>query len=59
MLVDFPREWRKFFVNGKVRTFSSDTPHEIIDKAKKINDTMMKTAGKEFFHFENSEPAQQ
>ena len=58
MLVDYPREWNKYFVDGKIMTFSADTPNEIVEKAKKVNDTMMRTAGKEYFHFENSEPAQ-
>ena len=35
MLVDYPYEWRAFFVEGKIRTFRSDTPAEIIEKAKK------------------------
>lgn len=58
MLVDYPYEWRKFFVEGKIRTFRVDTPKEIIEKAKSINEECLKYAGKEFFHFENSEPAQ-
>ncbi len=53
MLVDFPREWRKYFVDGKIRTFSADTPDEIIEKAKDINEKIMNYAGKEFFHFED------
>lgn len=53
MLVDFPWEWRNYFVEGKALTFSADTPDEIIKKAKNINEKMMKYAGKEFFHFED------
>lgn len=45
MLVDFPREWRKYFVDGKIRTFSSDTPEEVIRKAKAINEKMLSCAG--------------
>lgn len=58
MLVDFPREWRKYFVDGKVRTFSSDTPDDVIKKAKAINEKMLNCAGKVYFQFENK-PAQQ
>lgn len=52
MLIDYPREWNEYFVDGKIMTFSADTPKEIIEKAKKVNHTTMMTAGKEFFHFE-------
>lgn len=58
MLIDFPYEWREFFIDGKIRTFSVNTPIDIIEKAKRINEECLKYAGKEFFHFENSEPAQ-
>lgn len=53
MLVDYPHEWHKYFLEGKVRTFSKDTPKEIIEKAKDINKTTMKYGGKNFFNFEN------
>jgi len=42
MLVDYPREWHKYFLDGKVRTFSKD-----------INKTTMQYGGKNFFSFEN------
>lgn len=58
MLVDYPREWNKYFVEGKILTLRVDTPKEIIEKAKSINEKCLKYAGKAFFHFENSEPAQ-
>lgn len=53
MLVDYPHEWHKYFLDGKGRTFSKDTPKEIVEKAKDINKTTMKYGGKNFFSFEN------
>ena len=37
MLVDYPMEWRKYMIKGKTRTFSKNTPLEIVKKAKEIN----------------------
>ncbi len=55
MLVDYPSEWRNFMIQGKTRTFSQNTPNEIIEKAKKINEKLLRVAGKPFFFFEESE----
>lgn len=52
MLVDYPHEWHRYFLDGKVRTFSKDTPKEIVEKAKDINKTTMQYGGKNFFSFE-------
>ena len=55
MLVDYPREWSKYMVDGKGRTFQSSTPKEIIQKAKAINEKAIKYEGKPYFNFENKE----
>lgn len=52
MLVNYPHEWRKYFVSGAKRTFSKSTPKEIVEKAKDINKTTMLYGGKKFFSFE-------
>ena len=36
MLVDYPMEWRKYMIKGKTRTFSKNTPLEIVRKRKKL-----------------------
>lgn len=54
MLVNYPHEWDKYLLDGKVRTFSINTPKDIIEKAKSINKTTMKYGGKNFFEFEKS-----
>ncbi len=54
MLVDIPDEWRKYFTS-KPRTFKKDTPPEIIEKAKKVNENTMFCAGKPFYFFEEDE----
>ena len=51
MLCDFPYEWRQYMVKGKVRTFRDDTPKEIIEQAKKINEKAIKYEGEPYFHF--------
>lgn len=40
-------------IKGKVRTFSKDTPDEIVEEAKKINKTFVEDTGKPFFMFDN------
>lgn len=52
MLVDYPMEWRKYMIKGKTRTFSKNTPLEIVKKAKEINKVAIRTGGKPFFFFE-------
>ena len=54
MLVDYPKEWGKYFDRSKkqLRTFRKDTPAEIVEKAKEINKFIIEHAGKPFFHFE-------
>lgn len=56
MLVDYPQEWRKYMVKGGTRLFSKNTPKDIIEKAKKINEKMIRIAGKPFFLFEDEAP---
>ncbi len=34
MLVDYPLEWQKYLLPNRIRTFSKDTPKEIIEKRK-------------------------
>lgn len=53
MLVDYPREWHKYFIPGETRTFSKNTPKSIIEKAKGINESAIRYNGKKFFSFEN------
>lgn len=55
MLVHFPHEWDKYLLDGKVMTFSKDTPKDIVEKAKDINKTTMKYGGKNFFNFETEQ----
>lgn len=52
-MVNYPYEWSKYMIKGKVRTFSKDTPIDIIEKAKKVNKTFIEDTGKPFFAFEN------
>lgn len=52
MLVNYPREWNQYLLDGKVRTFSKSTPKNIIEKAKDINKTTMQYGWKKFFSFE-------
>lgn len=42
-------------ISGKIRTFSKNTPKEIIEKAKEINKTAIRTGGKPAFFFETNE----
>ena len=55
MLVDYPYEWRNYMVRGKIRTFCSDTPKEIVDKAKIINEHLSEHNVKPDFYFEDEE----
>lgn len=48
MLIDYPIEWRKYMIKGKTRTFSQNTPLEIVKKAKEINKKAIRDAGKPF-----------
>lgn len=59
MLVDYPMEWEHFMIDGKIRTFSKSTPKEIVEKAKKINNKLIASAGKPFFFFDDSEKKEQ
>ena len=54
MLVDYPDKWHEYFLQNapQLRTFRKDTPQEIVEKAKLINASTLKHAGKQFFHFE-------
>lgn len=54
-MVVYPDEWRKFMIDGKVRTFRDDTPKYIVDQAKVINEHIEEIGGKPFFHFEGKE----
>ena len=58
-MVDYPMEWERFMIYGKIRTFSKSTPKEIVEKAKKINEKLIRTAGKPFFFFEDDEEKEQ
>ena len=42
-------------ISGRVRTFRTDTPKEIIEKAKEINAKAIKYEGKPYFFFEEEE----
>ena len=55
MLVDYPYEWRNYMLRGKIRTFCSDTPKEIVDKAKIINEHLSEHNVKPYFYFEDEE----
>ena len=55
MLIDYPYEWRKYLIKGKIRTFRADTPKDIVDKAKVINEHLAEHDIEPFFHFENEE----
>ncbi|MFQ9435586.1 MAG: hypothetical protein ACLR1R_04100 [Ruminococcus callidus] len=52
MLIDYPMEWRKYMIKGKTRTFSKNTPLEIVKKAKELNKKAIRDAGKPFSFFE-------
>ena len=54
MLIDYPMEWRKYMIKGKTRTFSKNTPLEIVKKAKELNKKAVRYAGKPFFLFEEN-----
>jgi hypothetical protein len=54
MLIDYPMEWRKYMIKGKTRTFSKNTPLEIVKKAKEINKETIRLAEKPFFFFEEN-----
>lgn len=53
MLIDYPYEWRKYMIKGKIRTFSADTPKDIVDKAKVINEHLAEHDIEPFFHFDS------
>lgn len=55
MMVNHPHEWDKFFVKGKTRMFSKDTPADIIKKAKEINAYVFSISGRQWFRFESEE----
>lgn len=59
MLVDYPYEWRRYMLEGKVRTFSSETPEDIIEKAKEINKKAIEYEGKPYFFFIHAETKNQ
>ena len=52
MLVDYPYEWNKYMVPGKVRTFKKETPADVLEEAKKINKKIFNHTGKNYFFFE-------
>ena len=52
MLINYPVEWEKYMVEGKIRTFSDITPKHIIEKANQINKQTVECEGKPYFHFE-------
>lgn len=52
-MIGYPDEWRKYLITGRNRMFEKDTPPEIIEQAKKINEKSIKLSGKPFFSFEN------
>ncbi len=54
MLVDIPKEWEQYLFTD-TRKFKKDTPAEIIEKAKKVNESTMFCAGKPFYFFESDE----
>ena len=54
MLIDYPMEWRKYMIKGKTRTFSENTPQEIVEKVKELNKKAIRDAGKPFFFFEEN-----
>ena len=53
MLIDYPMEWRKYMIKEKTRTFSKNTPLEIVKKAKEINKKAIRDAEKPFFFEED------
>lgn len=53
MLIDYPYEWEKYMIDGKIRTFRADTPKDIVDKAQVINEHLAEHDIKSFFHFES------
>lgn len=52
-MVCYPDEWHKYLITGKNRMFMKDTPAEIIEKAKEINEKVLKLTGKYYFSFES------
>lgn len=48
-------EWQKYMIVGKVRTFVSDTPKEILEKAMNLNEKCSENTGNEYFYFERKE----
>lgn len=52
MFINYPYEWGKYMIKGKVRTFSPDTPKDIIEKAERINIKAIEYEGKPYFFFE-------
>lgn len=51
MLCSFPYEWRQYMIKGKTLTFGPNTPKEILEEAKKINEASLKYEGKPYFSF--------
>lgn len=60
MLVDIPEEWRQYFLKNAphLRTFRKDTPQDIIEKAKMLNEKMIKLEGDPFYWFEEEDDAE-
>ena len=52
MLIDYPYEWSKYMVDGEIRTFKPNTPKEIIEKAKQLNEKALKYEGRPYFNFQ-------
>lgn len=52
MLVDYPFEWNKYMLAGKIRTFKKETPADVVEKAKIINKKIFENTGKNYFSFE-------
>jgi len=53
MLVDYPREWDKYFVSETKMIFSKSTPRDIIEQAKRVNRHIFRDTDKYFFFFED------
>ena len=57
MLVDYPEKWSEYFFHDnehELKTFRKDTPKDIIEKAKELNEDIFRISGQVFFHFENA-----
>lgn len=49
MLVDYPDEWRKYMTSPGNKIFKKDTPKEVIERARRTNEHLMKTCGMTFY----------